>query len=173
LTGSEKEIYSTDMIETPKKRKYSRPPTLKQVQALQYMNQGMSKRKALLKAGYSNEVASHPTKAFMKSAGVKQIAQTMYMELAMAGITSEFMIDKFKEWLNATKQTNSYTEPDKTVPDYAIQLKAYQEWKKIVDQHDAEHNPTVGQIKRRLTIDEFVTGKEGGEDSDVIVGDSD
>ena len=148
------------VMDTPKKRKYSRPPTLKQIQALQYINQGMSKRQALLKAGYSNEVASHPTKLFMKTSGVKRMLNTMARELADEGLTVAYMVNKFKEWLEAEKVTNSFTEPDKKVPDYKIQLDAYKEWKKIVDQHDAQHNPTVGQVKRRLTIDEFVTGKE-------------
>lgn len=157
----------------PRRSKYARKkPTIKQVKALQYMSQGMSKRQALLKAGYSLEVASHPGRGFMKSDGVKHIGRTMYMQLAQAGVTSEFMIEKFKQWLNATKTTNSFTEPDKQVPDYKTQLEAYKEWKKIVDQHDAETSPVNGQIKRRLTIDEFVTGKEGGG-SDVIIGDTD
>lgn len=143
------------------RKKYARKkPTLKQIQALQYMNQGMSKRQAMLKAGYALDTAGHPTRTLMKTDGVKMIGRTMYMELAQAGITSEFMIEKFREWLNATKTTNSFTEPDKSVPDYAIQLKAYQEWKKIVDQHEIETNPTGNKLKRTLTISEFVTGKE-------------
>lgn len=145
------------------RKKYARKkPTLKQIQALQYINQGMSKRQAMLKAGYALDTAGHPDRTLMKADGVKMIGRSMYMELAQAGITSEFMIEKFKEWLNATKSTNSFTEPDKSVPDYAIQMKAYQEWKKIVDMYDAENNPKNGQIKRTLTISEFVTGKEEG-----------
>jgi hypothetical protein len=120
----------------------------------------MSKRQAALKAGYSLEIASHPGRGLMKSDGIKHIGQTMYMELALAGVTSEFMIAKFKEWLSATKTTNSFTEPDKVVPDYKTQLEAYKEWKKIVDVHDAANSPTNGQLKRTLTINEFVTGKE-------------
>ncbi len=132
------------------------------------MNQGMSKRQALFKAGYSNEVASHPTKQFMEKRGVKIMINTMAMELADAGLTTAYMVNKFKEWMEATKQTNSFTEPDKTIPDYKVQLEAYKEWKKILDQHQAENNPNNGQLKRRLTIDEFVTGKE----EEVIPGDS-
>lgn len=148
----------------PNRKKYARKkPTLKQIQALQYMNQGMSKRQALLKAGYSIEVASHPGRAYMKSDGVKLIGNTMYKELAIAGITSEFMVAKFKEWLSAQKYTNSFTQPDKSVPDYPVQLKAYQEWKKLVDQHDASNNPQNGQLKRTMTISEFVTGRESPE----------
>lgn len=161
-------------MEKVAKRKYSRPPTLKQIKALQFINQGNSPRRAMIKAGYSlSGAAAHPGRDLFAKDGVKRMISTMAGELASEGLTMKYMVGKFKEWLEATKSTNSFTEPDKNVPDYAVQLKAYQEWKKIMDQYEASINPEGQQIKRRLTIDEFVTGKEEGGVEDVIIGGSD
>lgn len=161
------------MVLKNKKHKHRHQPTLKQIKALQYINMGMSKRQALLKAGYSIEVAGHPGRAFIHKTGVKKMLNSMAMELADEGLTTQYMVNKFKEWMEAQKVEHSPVAPDKEVPDYQVQLKAYGEWKKIVDQHQAENNPANGQLKRRLTIDEFVTGKEKGGGEDVIVGDTD
>jgi len=142
------------------KRDYRRPPTLKQIKAVQYMNQGMTKRQALLKAGYSIAVASHPTKFFMERKGVKRMLSTMVGELADAGLTTTYMVNKFKEWLEAEGVGG---------PDYTTQLAAYREWKKITDADQAENNPGNHQVKRKLTIEEFIdNGQEeqsegGGE----------
>lgn len=131
-----------------------------QIKGLHYMNQGYSKRQALLKAGYSLEVAEHPTKQFMEKGGVKKMIETMGNELVDAGLTTAYMVNKFTQWMEAQKVVTSPTEEDKYVPDYAIQMKAYQEWKKIMDADRALHNPGGEQVKKRLTIEEFVTNKE-------------
>ena len=146
-------------MEKIKKRKYSRPPTLKQIKALQFMNQGMSKRQALLKAGYSSEVASHPSKHFMKKKGVQSMLNTMAVELADAGLTTSYMVNKFKEWMEAQKVEHSPVAPDRDVPDYSVQMRAYTEWKKILDSENSANNPDGNQVRRRLTIEEFVNGE--------------
>lgn len=156
-------------MEKIKKRKFSRPPTLKQIKALQYINQGDSPRKAMVKAGYSlSGGASHPGRNLFATPGVKRLISNMAGELSDEGLTVKYMVGKFKEWLEATKTTNSFTEPDKNIPDYKVQLEAYKEWKKIMDQHEQAVNPQGGQISRKLTIEEFVTGKE----EEVISGES-
>ena len=141
------------------KRRYRRPPTLKQIKALQYMNQGMSKRQALIKAGYSESVYSHPQKAFMQKKGVRQIIDTMVGELNDAGLTTAYMVNKFKEWMES--QQSVVTKGGQVIeigPDHQLQLAAYREWKKIIDQEKGD-NPN-GKVKRKMTIEEFVTGEE-------------
>lgn len=143
-----------------KKRKYSRPPTLKQIKALQFINQGDSPRKAMIKAGYSmSGAAAHPGRDLYNRPGVKRMISNMAGELADEGLTMKYMVGKFKQWLEATKTTNSFTQPDKNIPDYKVQLEAYKEWKKIMDQYEQGLNPQGGQLSRKLTIEEFITGE--------------
>lgn len=142
----------------PQKRKYMRSkPTLKQIRALQYINQGMSKRQAMLKAGYSEGAARHPKVALMEKKGVRRMISDMSGQLQDAGLTTQYMVQKFAEWMEATKLHTSMTEPDREVPDYQVQLKAYTEWKKVLD---AENNGENGKIKRKLTIEEYVMDGE-------------
>lgn len=132
------------------KRKYRRGmPTIMQVRALQYINQGMSKRAAMIKAGYSKSSAINPGKVLMNKKGVKNILISMAGELNDAGLTTEYMVAKFKEWLEAEKSSESGKSPD-----YEIQLKAYKEWKKVMDEQAGD--TLKPGVKRKLTIEEFI-----------------
>lgn len=135
-------------------------PTPMQIKALIYKNQGMSKYKAMLKAGYSNNLARKPNRDFYNLKGVKMMIESMASRIMDEGLTTEYMAIKFKEWMDAQKIHTSHTEPDKHVPDYDTQLKAYDRWKKIMD-NEASGRPLEGGVKRKLTIEEFVTGKDG------------
>lgn len=179
LTGEYCINYCIGMEEQPIKRKYRRGATLKQIRAIQYKNQGMTTRQAMLKAGYSLSAAANPKRDLLDRPAVKQLIGTMWGELQDAGLTTQFMIDKFKEWLNAQKvvsamvinpkggetdleaagsKTNDFVE----VPDYKTQLEAYKEWKKIADQ-ERDSNTTGQPVRRRITLEEFIQdGDEGG-----------
>lgn len=154
-TKVEELIPSVEVTVVPK-RQYKRQPTLKQIRALQYRNQGMSKRAAMMKAGYSKGAYNNPGAVLMKSRGVKQIINSMAGDLEDAGLTAEFMSLKFQEWISATKVHSSPTGPDRDVPDYQTQLRAYKAWKDIIDAERGTGDDK-GKVKRKLTIEEFVT----------------
>jgi len=130
-----------------KKRK--RQPTVMQIKALQLMNGGMNKRQAMIKAGYSTAMAEKPYKAFYDQKGIQNQIMAMGQELENAGLNTQYMVGKFKEWLEATRvvsarvvgksgtelqEADSKTDDFIEVPDYKIQLEGYKEWKKIQDQ---------------------------------------
>lgn len=143
-------------------RQHKHKPTLKQIKALKYISQGMTKRSAMLKAGYSMSTAAHPKRELLSHKGVQNSLASLKTRLVDKGMTDEFMVNKFWEWMNAQKLTNSLTEPDREVPDYQTQLKAYDKWKDLQDDMGGG-----GKVKRKLTIEEFVTDKE-----EVIAGES-
>lgn len=164
-------------MEEPRvKRKYTRGATIKQIRAIQYKNQGMSTRSAMLKAGYSLSAAANPKRDLLSRPAVKKLISSMWGELTDAGLTTEYMVEKFKEWLNAQKvvsalvitgkgegedmkSANSKTNDFIEVPDYKTQLEAFKEWKKIGDM-EAGSNTSGQPVKRKLTIEEYVTGEE-------------
>lgn len=140
----------------PKKRRYNRKqPTLKQIKALQYMNQGMTKRSAMLKAGYSVAAANHPKQALMEKKSVRKILRGMADELQDVGLTQAYMANKVAEFMEASKIHSSPTEPDREVPDYQTQVRGYNIWKDAMEK--AEGGESEGKVKRKLTIEEFVT----------------
>lgn len=156
---------------TPKKKggrpkgttgiKQHRQATVRQIKTLILMNQGKSKHRAMLEAGYARDVAEKPRRDFFKSPAVQAMIQTMATELANEGLTVEYMKGKFKEWLEAQKVDHSHTEPDQLVPDYDVQLKAYDKWKKIMDEHnEGVMGNTKGKMTRKLTIEEFVSDSD-------------
>lgn len=175
-------VYCSNMEEKPKRR-YKRGATLKQIRAVQYKNQGMTTRAAMLKAGYSLSAAANPQRVLLDKPAVKQLVATMWGELQDAGLTTSYMITKFQEWLNAQKVVSAISMGSKQdgeldgatskstdfveVPDYKTQMEAYKEWKKIADQ-ETQSNTTGQPVKRKLTIEEYVigdtvsTGSEGG-----------
>lgn len=151
---------------SPKPRRM-RNPTIRQIKALQYVNQGMSKRQAMKKAGYSKAVWNHNSSTLMKKQGVQQMLGSMQGKLTDAGLTTEYMAKKFKEWLEAQKIHTSHTEPDREVPDYDTQIKAYDRWEKVIGVTQG----TKGKVKRQMTVTEFVMGDEGEAPEGGIGGD--
>lgn len=152
----EEVIQDVTKREKKEKQRRHRPATLKQIKALQYINQGFSKRQAMIKAGYSAKTAASPSIHLMNKVGVKDILYGMAGDLVDAGLTKEFITLKIKEWFEAQKVDHSHTGPDTLVPDYDTQIKAYDRWEKIMEQ---QINPEK-KVKRKLTIEEFVTGEE-------------
>lgn len=120
--------------------------TLKQIKTLLYMNQGMSKHRAQLKAGYSKVGANKTKKSFFAKKGVKQMIVDMADQLADQGLTTQYMAVKFKQWLEA--------ETVQGIPDTKNQIEAYKEWKKVMDERDTAEGGL--KMKRKLTIEEFV-----------------
>ncbi len=136
-------------------------PTTKQILTLKYINEGLNKRQAQIKAGYSVKNATHNTGRTLRSKSIKQVLDNMKGELVDAGLTTTYMVNKFKEWLEAQKIHGSMTEHDREVPDYKIQLDAYKAWKEIMQPDDGP----VGAVKRKLTIEEYFLGPNGEDET--------
>ena len=132
-------------------------PTLKQIRTLQNMNQGMTVHRAMKEAGYSQTSLKQSYK-FKKSPIVRNMMLGLSSKLKDKGFDTDFLADKFMEWMTAQKPFSSHTEPDKEVPDYDIQIKAYDRVKEIINPQSEAKG-----VKRKLTIEEFVTGEEGGD----------
>jgi len=136
-----------------RKRTRKSYPTIRQIKTLQFMNQGMSKRKAMMMAGYKAGWASRPYKEFFRSPAVRSVLLGMKDILVDMGLTKEFMAAKVKEWVTASNG-------DK--PDYETQIKAYDRWEKIMEKEE-NIQAGGGKVKRRIEFTEFVTG--GGDDT--------
>ena len=132
-----------------------RTPTLKQIKTLQLINQGYSTRRAMKEAGYANGSLNKSHIIISKNPTVQRMKIGLEHKLWEKGLTTEFLADKFMEWINAQKPFSSHTEPDKMIPDYDTQLKAFDRAKEIMNPQE----PNKG-IKRKLTITEFVNDGE-------------
>ena len=141
--------------EVVKKRKYRVAPTIRQIKAIRYINEGLSKRQAFIKAGYSDGYASSNIKNKLKKGSFVKVIMSMQNELQEAGLTSQYMVGKFREWMEATKAHPSGADSDRKVPDYDVQLKAYKEWKNVMQPTE----PKEGKVKRTMTVTEFITGE--------------
>lgn len=126
-------------------------PTIKQTKTLQFIKEGDSIRNSMIKAGYSVKTANKG-REFFKQKGVQSYVNGLQEYVVNAGLTNQKMADKFKEWIDAEKITTSHTEPDRSVPDYETQLKAYDRWEKIMNMGESG-GP---KLKRKLTVEEFI-----------------
>lgn len=137
-------------------------PTIKQTKALQFLKEekGISVRQAMMKAGYS-VAAANKGKEFFKNKGVQNYLAGLKEYVTNQGLDNQKMASKFKEWIDAEKVLTSHTEPDRSVPDYDTQLKAYDRWEKVMGMGESG-DP---KVKRRLTVEEFINDDpavEGG-----------
>lgn len=133
-------------------------PTVKQIAALNYINQGMSKRQAMIRAGYSVSTARYPKGNLMVSNGAKQTMESLKEELINKGLTVEYMAGKIKEWIDAKKIITSHTGPDFEFPDWEVQIKGFKEYGKIMGFDSSQDE--IAKVKRKMTITEFVEGTE-------------
>jgi len=144
------------------KRTRRTKPTIKQIKAIQYINQGMSKAAAMRKAGYSPKSAAKPSQKLMNKDGVKSILESMNGKLLDAGLSSDYMAFKMKEWIDAKKISKGGRE----ISDYDTQIKAYDRWEKqmgLLSSAVLKSHP--GQLRRKMTVTEFILdGEKNSED---------
>lgn len=122
------------------------------------MNNGMSLHRAMKEAGYAKTTLRQGFK-FKKSPIVKNMMLGMAGKLKDKGLNTDFLADKFMEWMNA-KKTVSGKFGEITNPDYDTQIKAYDRAKEIINPAQEGKG-----IKRKLEITEFVMD---GEDKEGI-----
>lgn len=139
-----------------------RKPTKKQTTALQLINNGLSPRQAMLKAGYSEEAANHPKRLF-KSQGVQALIDKFQFELSDVGVTTNYLAKKYAEWLDATKKQSVKVSVDDKgrpifelvdMPDYNVQIEAGKMLKEVFNlKPDTKKNEGLA---KRVTFEEFV-----------------
>ena len=117
------------------------------------MNQGYSKRKAMIEAGYALSYASTSSpKEFLSSPGVRATLMGMKDALVNAGLTREYMAQVILQATQADKYIISHTEGDHVVPDHDVRLKASKEWREYMTMKDSE-DPT--RIKKKVEFTEY------------------
>lgn len=139
-----------------KNLKSQKKPTIKQIKCFQNLQQGMSKRQAMLKAGYSVSSANQGARPLRKQ-GMKILMESFDGELINAGLTVEFVAGKVKEWITAKKPIFGKGGTIlQEIPDYQTQLSGFNCWKDGMGLNQKE-----GQKKsRQITLTEFVMDGE-------------
>ncbi len=115
---------------------------MRQIKALHNLSKGMSKRQALFQAGYSVSSSNQAIRVFNKKS-MQNLLEKYQGLFEEAGITPEFVVNKFSDWFNSENEE--------------IQLKAYDRYEKIMGIVDKENSKQEG-FKRELSITEFVMG---------------
>lgn len=110
-------------------------PTALQQRAMEILkeNPGMPAGKAMITAGYAENVARSPKQNLLDRSGVLNAKEKWLDILSKKGITIDKLADKQAEWLEAKKvvsarttgkDADSGTDDFIEVPDYQTQLKA-------------------------------------------------
>lgn len=154
----------TEDTKSPRRKQRTQKLTPKQIAQAQYMLEGYSIRQARLKAGYSQSFADH--KGLDTQKGVIKYVDSMRQKLAQEGMDDDYIAGKFKEWMDAKKvvsariimkgsdgDADSKTDDFIDVPDYDIQIKAYDRFEKLM--HVGNKEPG-GQKKREITLTEYL-----------------
>ncbi len=121
----------------------SSKPTIKQAKALSLIREGVKPTIAMKQAGYSDLTSQAPSANLLRSQGAVSIFEEFKDEYLKLGITPEYMAKKTKEWLDAKKIHTSHTEPDREIPDYLIQIKAAELYRKDIGMDNAKDGPNV------------------------------
>ena len=137
------------MLTTDPAKRRHRSPTVKQIRALQLINQGYSKARAMREAGYSKNSAKTHAGELLKARAIMDIYDMMKDSLRDSKLTGDYMAKKFEKWMEAQKD-----DPD----DYKTQLAAAQLYKEIIKPAATEPKG----IKRKVTYEEFLS--EGPKD---------
>ncbi len=136
------------------------PPTQKQQLALQYISQGLNKKNAMIKAGYSPATARVPSK-LMRSKNIESAMERLQHELVSIDVTIPYLAQKIKSTLEAKKDTSE---------DYTTQLQGLKMAKDILIPLPKKNDDRP--LKRKLTIEEFLNEGVNEEDTIPIAGTS-
>lgn len=125
-----------------------RTPSAKQIRALQLINQGYSKRRAMLEAGYAKSTANCKPHLVTRSRAAMEVFESMKGALTNSKLNGEYMARKFEKWLEAQKDDKD---------DYKTQIAAFKEFKDVVKPAEEQSG-----LKRKITYEEFL-GEEENE----------
>lgn len=126
--------------------------TQKQMGMAKYMLEGYTRRQAMLKAGYSENVANKSILSNQKT--VLSFFEGVRGRFSKLGINEDFMAEKMAEWLNADK-TIVTKNGEVSVPDYKTQIEAYDRFSKLIDPVKTE----TGK-KREIKLTEWISGEK-------------
>lgn len=162
--------------------KHHKTATIKQVTALKLLNEvdpetkkPFTKRKAMLRAGYSKAMANNP-KLLMNSQAITNIVDRFQLELKDNGITTAYLAQKYAQWLDATKSVGlKLKDEDKDgkptttivpleVPDYQIQIEAGKLLKDVFSL-TPDKKPANEGVTERVTLERFVWGDKPAQSS--------
>lgn len=145
------------------RKKRQQKLTPKQRRMAQLLLQGYSARQARLGAGYSLSTSNHLS-VYQDNKALKNYMESLKDYLAMQGLDHAFIAGKFKEWLSAQKTVSARVPSAKAtertddfieVPDYDVQIKAYDRYKNIVE--NVTPLQSGQQKKAEFTITQFIS----------------
>ena len=110
-------------------------PSVRQIQAFHYINQGMSKRAAMIKAGYSPSTANQAMRV-IHTQSMKAVTQSFADQLENEGLTTQYLAWKLKELVDATKFVDGVI-----VPDYKTQIEAMHQCIEILKNLENKRKP--------------------------------
>jgi hypothetical protein len=128
--------------------------------ALKAANPQMSKREAVLQAGFSPATAHNATKNVFSKPLIQTWIENYRHTIERAGLTQERVAGKLNELLDASfdlrdKKTGAVIA---SVPNQKLQLETVKVYNEIFDVKGTESKPKEG-LKRRVTLEEFEEGE--------------
>lgn len=132
---------------------YRRKPSQKQVQAIQLINKGLSPRQAMLRAGYSVNVAKNPKQNLLSKSQVLTIVEQMKLTLQQEGIDGIYLGNKLAALAKSDSSKDFIMAYDRIAKVIGIEGK------------QAEAEP----IKRQITLTEYLHPKEHLEEKKETV----
>ena len=118
-----------------------RVPSKKAVQALEFMSRGMTKRQAMIKAGYSKTTAANPGNNLLKQSTILSALDRMKLTLENRGITDIYLAEKLAELAKSDNPKTFYMAYDRITKVVGIEPTT-----------KPENTP-----KRQITFTEWVT----------------
>lgn len=117
----------------------------------------ISKRQAMLKAGYSPMSALNPKQNLMETQAIRSIIDKFHLQLKNEGITTEIVAKKYAEHLNAQKPIIDLKtgEVIAEVPDYKTQTEARKDLKDIFGLTPTKED--VKNVSRTITLTEYLS----------------
>lgn len=126
--------------------------TEKQKRMAQFMLQGYTKRQAMLKAGYSKNVADKSMLSNQKT--ILAFFEGVRGRFSRLGVDEGFVAEKMREWMTANK-TLLTKHGEKEVPDYKTQIEGYDRFAKLIEPKEM----VVGK-KREIKLTEWIKDEE-------------
>lgn len=153
---------------TMKRKHVRRVLTDKQKKLAHYLLQGLTKRQAMLRAGYTPTVSSNTTYSNPRLQRVLTYVESLRGKMEKQGLNDDYIAKKFKQWLEAQKvvsarkgsNADSSTDDFIEVPDYDIQIKAYDRYDKVMS---LEGKSQPGFKKREISLTEWIKEDSSSE----------
>lgn len=121
--------------------------SVKQLRAVMFLSQGYSKRQSLIKAGYSVSTANQGSRV-LQTKIMRNLTESIVDKLNDAGVTTNYVVGKISEWIEAKKIVNG-----NYVNDYTTQIKAFDIYLSIIKEYEKDN---IRKTKQSISIKEFI-----------------